>query len=188
MFFGQEAATRQASVQRGRANACFRGSSRRRAERRRSPFAGIRQPPRDQSMPNRAGRDRNPRNAEIGHRAKARNRLHQKRETHLEKPGHFGQDGPDQTRIDRPLHGVPPGGRTPSAERKAAGSQGAGGQAQAVCRDAQAPCAALQGRREERNRLRMRRHRRRSPGGAGPAHQGLGAADQDPPRLPRRLG
>ena len=65
------------SVQRGQANACFRGNIRRRAEGWRSPFAGLRQPPRDQSMLNRAGRDRNPRNAEIGHRAKAQNGLHQ---------------------------------------------------------------------------------------------------------------
>ena len=35
-----------------------------------------------------------------------------------EKPGHFGQDGPDRRRIDRLLHGVPPGGRTPATKRK----------------------------------------------------------------------
>ena len=28
-----------------------------------------------------------------------------------EKSGRFGQDGPDRRRIDRPFHGVPPGGR-----------------------------------------------------------------------------
>ena len=28
-----------------------------------------------------------------------------------EKPGHFGQDGPDRRRTDRPVHGVPPGCR-----------------------------------------------------------------------------
>ena len=32
----------------------------------------------DLSMLNHAGRDRNPRNAEIGHRAKAQNRIRQK--------------------------------------------------------------------------------------------------------------
>ena len=49
-------------------------------------------------------------------------------------------------------------------------------------RHAQAPFDALQGRREERDGLRVRRHRRQSPGSAGPAHQGLGATDQVPTR------
>ena len=34
------------------------------------------------------------------------------------KPGNFGQDGHDRCRIDRPLHGVPSGGRALPAARK----------------------------------------------------------------------
>ena len=72
-----------------------------------------------------------------------------------EKPGHFGQDGSDRRRIDRPIHGVPPGGRTPAAERKAAGSQDAGDQAKQLvemrkCAQQQATKSQLEERRSQR--------------------------------------